>query len=57
MPQSATLDGKCRSAYEGLVAKDPASLYRAGPTRAWLEVKVRYEGRFLLGGVAVSQEG
>jgi len=57
VPQSATLDGKCRSAYEGLVAKDPASLYRAGPTRAWLEVKVRYEGRFLLGGVAVSQEG
>jgi len=25
--------------YEGLVAKDQASLYEAGPTRPWLKVK------------------
>ena len=25
--------------YEGLVAKDKASLYEAGPTRRWLNVK------------------
>jgi ATP-dependent DNA ligase len=25
--------------YEGLVAKDEASLYEAGPTRRWLKVK------------------
>jgi ATP-dependent DNA ligase len=25
--------------YEGLVAKDDASLYEAGPTRRWLKVK------------------
>jgi len=28
--------------YEGLVAKDPASPYRAGRTLAWLRVKVPY---------------
>jgi bifunctional non-homologous end joining protein LigD len=27
--------------YEGLVAKDDASLYEAGPTRRWLKVKQR----------------
>jgi bifunctional non-homologous end joining protein LigD len=27
--------------YEGLVAKDPASLYRGGRTLAWLKVKQR----------------
>jgi ATP-dependent DNA ligase len=27
--------------YEGLVAKDEASLYEAGPTRRWLKVKQR----------------
>ena len=26
--------------YEGLVGKDPASLYRGGRTLAWLKVKV-----------------
>jgi bifunctional non-homologous end joining protein LigD len=26
--------------YEGLVAKDEASVYEVGPTRRWLEVKV-----------------
>jgi ATP-dependent DNA ligase len=26
--------------YEGLVAKDEASAYTGGPTRAWLKVKV-----------------
>jgi bifunctional non-homologous end joining protein LigD len=43
--------------YEGLVAKDPASLYRPGATRSWLKVKVRREGRFLVGGVAVTDAG
>jgi bifunctional non-homologous end joining protein LigD len=37
--------------YEGLVAKDEQSTYRAGSTRSWLKVKVRREGRFVLGGV------
>jgi bifunctional non-homologous end joining protein LigD len=27
--------------YEGLVAKDEASLYEAGPTRRWLKVKLK----------------
>jgi ATP-dependent DNA ligase len=27
--------------YEGLVAKEEASLYEAGPTRRWLKVKQR----------------
>ena len=26
--------------YEGLVAKDEASVYEGGPTRRWLKVKV-----------------
>jgi bifunctional non-homologous end joining protein LigD len=43
--------------YEGLVAKDPASLYRPGATRSWLKVKVRHEGRFLVGGIAVTADG
>jgi bifunctional non-homologous end joining protein LigD len=37
--------------YEGLVAKDAESLYRSGPTRAWVKVKIRQEGRFVLGGI------
>jgi bifunctional non-homologous end joining protein LigD len=37
--------------YEGLVAKDAESTYRAGLTRSWLKVKVRREGRFVLGGI------
>jgi len=37
--------------YEGLVAKDQESPYRAGLTRSWLKVKVRREGRFVLGGI------
>jgi bifunctional non-homologous end joining protein LigD len=37
--------------YEGLVAKDEAAAYRAGPTRSWLKVKVRYEGTFIVGGI------
>jgi len=31
----------------GFVAKDPASSYRAGPTRAWIKVKLRREGVFV----------
>ena len=37
--------------YEGLVAKDEQSLYRGGPTRTWIKVKIRREGRFVLGGI------
>ena len=36
---------------EGLVAKDAESLYRGGPTRSWVKVKIRREGRFVLGGI------
>ena len=38
--------------YEGLVAKREASRYRAGRTRDWLKVKLRYEGRFVVVGLA-----
>lgn len=37
--------------YEGLVAKREASPYRSGPTRSWLKLKVRQDGRFLVGGI------
>ena len=37
--------------YEGLVAKDAESTYRSGPTRSWIKVKIRREGRFMVGGV------
>ena len=37
--------------YEGLVGKDAESVYRGGPTRSWVKVKVRQEGRFVLGGI------
>jgi ATP-dependent DNA ligase len=32
-------------------AKDPTAPYHAGPTQRWLKVKVRHEGRFIVGGV------
>ena len=37
--------------YEGLVAKDEDSLYVASHTTSWVKVKVRHEGRFLIGGI------
>jgi bifunctional non-homologous end joining protein LigD len=37
--------------YEGFVAKDPRSTYRPGPTRAWVKVKVRHEGVFIVGAI------
>lgn len=37
--------------YEGLVAKDEESVYRGGHTRSWLKVKIRREGRFIVGGI------
>lgn len=43
--------------YEGLVAKRDASVYRAGPTRDWLKVKVRHEGRFVIVGLDVPLAG
>jgi bifunctional non-homologous end joining protein LigD len=43
--------------YEGLVAKREASFYRAGPTRDWLKVKVRHEGRFIVVGLDVPEAG
>jgi bifunctional non-homologous end joining protein LigD len=36
---------------EGFVAKDPASTYRAGPTRSWIKVKLRHERVFVVGGI------
>jgi ATP-dependent DNA ligase len=37
--------------YEGFVAKDPTLTYRADPTSAWVNVKVRHEGVFIVGGI------
>jgi bifunctional non-homologous end joining protein LigD len=37
--------------YEGMVAKDPRSTYRSGPTRSWVKVKVRHEDVFVVGGI------
>ena len=34
-----------------MVAKDPRSTYRSGPTRSWVKVKVRREGVFVVGGI------
>ena len=34
------------------VGKDQESTYRAGTSRAWLKLKVRYEGAFAIGGIA-----
>ena len=42
--------------YEGLVAKDELSIYRDGPTRSWLKVKMRYEGVFIIGGILGTPE-
>jgi ATP-dependent DNA ligase len=36
--------------YEGLVVKDTMAPYR--PTTRWWKVKVRREGRFLIGGMS-----
>jgi hypothetical protein len=36
--------------YEGMVAKDEESVYRGGPTRSRVKVKIRHEGRFIVGG-------
>jgi bifunctional non-homologous end joining protein LigD len=35
--------------WEGMVAKDPTAPYRSGPTWRWIKVKVRHEGRFIVG--------
>jgi len=37
--------------YEGLVAKDAESASRSDLTRSWVKVKIRREGRFVVGGV------
>src|SRR5437899_3779951 len=41
--------------YEGLIAKDQRSQYSGGPTTDWCKVKVRHEGRFLVGGIVDSE--
>ncbi len=47
-----------RRGLEGFVAKDPASSHlKGGPTRSWLKVKLRHDGRFLVGGVVERAEG
>ena len=40
-----------RRGLEGFVAKDPDSTYRAGVTRAWIKVKQRHKGVFVVGGI------
>ena len=40
-----------RRGLEGFVAKDPQSCYRSGPTKAWIKVKMRREGVFVVGGI------
>jgi len=44
-----------RRGYEGMVAKDEGAMYRGGPSRTWLKVKVRHEGLFLIGGVGLGE--
>jgi ATP-dependent DNA ligase len=46
-----------RSGWEGLVAKDEASRYLGGQTRSWMKVKIRREGRFVVGGLDVPLSG
>ena len=42
--------------WEGIIAKDEGSIYEPGArSRAWLKVKVRHEGRFLIGGIVDNQ--
>lgn len=38
------------------MAKDERSLYRPGPTRSWLKVKVRHVGVFVVGGLLGAPE-
>lgn len=40
-----------RRGLEGFVAKDPQSVYRSGPTRSWVKVKLRHERVFVVGGL------
>lgn len=44
-----------KSLAEGLVAKDEQARYAGGPTTAWRKVKVRHEGRLLIGGIVDDQ--
>jgi bifunctional non-homologous end joining protein LigD len=53
----AAWDQVKQSGWEGLVAKDVSSGYRGGATRAWLKVKVRQEGRFIVIGLDVPLAG
>jgi bifunctional non-homologous end joining protein LigD len=47
-----------RRGLEGFVAKDPGSPYTSGgSTRSWLKVKLRHDGRFVVGGVVERAEG
>jgi ATP-dependent DNA ligase len=46
-----------RRGLEGFVAKDPRAPYRPGQTRSRRKVKLRHEGRFLIGGVALTKGG
>jgi len=41
--------------YEGLVAKDEMAPYR--PSTRWWKVKVRHDGRFLIGGMVNTEGG
>ena len=39
-----------------MVAKDPRSTYRPGPTRAWVKVKQRRSGVFVVAGMVTRGE-
>jgi len=46
----ALLREACADGWEGLIAKDPASPYRAGRGRAWLKLKCVREQEVVIGG-------
>jgi hypothetical protein len=43
--------------WDGMVAKDPTAPCSEGSTWRWLKVKVRHEGRFIVGRHAVGEPG
>jgi bifunctional non-homologous end joining protein LigD len=43
--------------WEGFVAKDSNSPYRAGHSASWAKVKMRQEGEFVVGGIGKTADG
>jgi bifunctional non-homologous end joining protein LigD len=44
------LDAMCRDGHEGVIAKDPKSIYRGERTKAWLKIKCLKRQEFVIGG-------